>query len=152
MKEENLSISTLAFRMQKNPRTILRHIHEGRLPATRVGKSFEISFDDIVDYVGARRAEEIFKEPWSTLLARYSSRGITADQWESLLLGYELYSTLNKTFWSEKLKTDPVIWKSRINDFLNEVRNAEVPPDLDSDPLFDATPPEIRKIIEAATG
>ena len=60
--------------------------------------------------------------------------------------------TLHATFWTDDVSDHPIRWKSRVDAFLNEVRNAEVPPDLDSDPLFDATPPEIRKIIEAATG
>ncbi len=50
--DELCTVEDAAQKLRLHPRTILRFIHEGRLPATRVGKSFRILRSDFEAFSG----------------------------------------------------------------------------------------------------
>jgi excisionase family DNA binding protein len=51
-REELLTVEDAAKRLKLHPRTILRFIHEDRLPATRLGKAFRILRGDLEAFAG----------------------------------------------------------------------------------------------------
>ena len=63
--EELCTVEDAARRLKLHPRTILRFIHEGRLQATRVGKSFRILRRDLDAFAGLPPSEQSAREPAS---------------------------------------------------------------------------------------
>jgi excisionase family DNA binding protein len=47
------TVEQAAGRLQLHPKTVLRFIHEGRLPANRIGKSYRIQRSDLDAFAGA---------------------------------------------------------------------------------------------------
>ncbi len=48
-----LSVEQAAEELRLHPKTVLRYIRDGRLPATRVGKSYRITRDKLDAFAGA---------------------------------------------------------------------------------------------------
>jgi excisionase family DNA binding protein len=61
--EELCTVEEAARRLKLHPRTILRFIHEDRLPATRVGKSFRILRRDLDAFAGLPPEVQAAHEP-----------------------------------------------------------------------------------------
>ena len=57
MSAELFTVEQAADRLKLHPKTVLRMIHEGRLKATRLGKAYRISGDDLDAAAGVTRAE-----------------------------------------------------------------------------------------------
>jgi excisionase family DNA binding protein len=53
MSDNLLTVDQAAERLTLHPKTVLRYIHDGRLPATRVGKSYRIVRARLDDFAGA---------------------------------------------------------------------------------------------------
>jgi excisionase family DNA binding protein len=43
MDKASITVEQAAYQLQLHPKTVLRYIREGRLPATRIGKSYRIA-------------------------------------------------------------------------------------------------------------
>jgi excisionase family DNA binding protein len=52
MAEELCTVDFAAKRLQLHPKTVLRFIREGRLPANRIGKSYRIRRSDLDAFAG----------------------------------------------------------------------------------------------------
>lgn len=52
MSQQLLTVEDVANRLDLHTRTIRRHIREGRLKATRIGKSYRITETDLAAYAG----------------------------------------------------------------------------------------------------
>lgn len=68
MSEELYTVDQAAERLKLHAKTVLRAIREGRLRATRVGKSYRILKGDLDAFAGvpARAATTSGGEPWIT--------------------------------------------------------------------------------------
>jgi excisionase family DNA binding protein len=56
MSEPFLTVEAAAARLQLHPKTVLRFIHDGRLHATRIGRSWRLRRSDIDTFAGAPEA------------------------------------------------------------------------------------------------
>lgn len=63
--DELCTVDFAATQLQLHPKTVLRFIHEGRLPATRVGKSYRIRRTDLAALGGLPAPVEASTEPAS---------------------------------------------------------------------------------------
>ncbi|WP_266157866.1 helix-turn-helix domain-containing protein [Dyella silvatica] len=63
MSEEFYTVAQAADRLKLHVKTILRHIRDGRLPATRIGKSYRLLRQDIVAFAGGERAVDGEPQP-----------------------------------------------------------------------------------------
>jgi excisionase family DNA binding protein len=52
MSEKLLTVEQAAEQLKVHPKTVLRYIHEGRLPATRIGKSYRIVRAELDAFAG----------------------------------------------------------------------------------------------------
>jgi excisionase family DNA binding protein len=67
MSEELHTVDQAAERLKLHPKTVLRAIREGRLRATRVGKSYRILRSDLEAFAGVpARGAPPGGEPWIT--------------------------------------------------------------------------------------
>mgnify|MGYP006176055211 FL=1 len=67
MSEELHTVDQAAERLKLHPKTVLRAIREGRLRATRVGKSYRILRSDLDAFAGAPpRPATALGDPWIT--------------------------------------------------------------------------------------
>lgn len=67
MAEELCTVDYAAERLKLHPKTVLRHIREGRLPARRLGKAYRIRRSDLEAFAGVPPAEaSADQEPWVT--------------------------------------------------------------------------------------
>jgi excisionase family DNA binding protein len=57
MYEELCTVEQAAERLRLHPKTVLRMIRDGRLPATKIGKAYRIQRPDLEALAGAVRAE-----------------------------------------------------------------------------------------------
>ncbi|QXI30748.1 helix-turn-helix domain-containing protein [Pseudomonas vanderleydeniana] len=63
MAEEFYTVAQAAERLQLHAKTVLRFIREGRLPATRIGKSYRLKAGDVAVFAGSESAESLTPEP-----------------------------------------------------------------------------------------
>ncbi|WP_419736358.1 helix-turn-helix domain-containing protein [Pseudomonas sp. COR18] len=63
MFEEFYTVAQAAERLQLHAKTVLRFIREGRLAATRIGKSYRLKAADVAAFVGRAAAENLPPEP-----------------------------------------------------------------------------------------
>ncbi|KAF1067484.1 MAG: hypothetical protein GAK45_01646 [Pseudomonas citronellolis] len=56
MLNEILTVEQAAQHLSLHPKTLLRHIRQGRLPATRIGKAYRIARHDLDAFAGQPRA------------------------------------------------------------------------------------------------
>lgn len=63
--DELCTVEDAARRLKLHPRTVLRFIHEGKLAATRVGKSFRILRRDLDAFAGLPAEAQTAREPVS---------------------------------------------------------------------------------------
>lgn len=69
MSEELYTVEQVAERLKLHPKTVLRAIHEERLRATRVGKSYRILRSDLDAFAGVPpRSATAAGEPWMTTI------------------------------------------------------------------------------------
>lgn len=69
MSEELYTVEHAAERLKLHAKTVLRAIREGRLRATRVGKSYRILRSDLEAFAGVPpRAAPAAAEPWVTAI------------------------------------------------------------------------------------
>jgi excisionase family DNA binding protein len=62
-----VTVEHAAARLMLHPKTVLRFIHEGRLPAQRIGKAYRIARADLDAFAGVPTAAELAPEPpWAT--------------------------------------------------------------------------------------
>lgn len=67
MSEDLYTVDRAAERLQLHPKTVLRAIREGRLRATRVGKSYRILRSDLEAFAGIpERTATVAGDPWIT--------------------------------------------------------------------------------------
>lgn len=68
MAEELCTVDEAATRLKLHPKTVLRHIREGRLPARRLGKAYRIRLADLDAFAGVPPAPQPApgQEPWVT--------------------------------------------------------------------------------------
>jgi len=52
MSDRLVTVEQAAERLKLHPKTVLRYIHEGRLPATRIGKAYRIVGGDLDAFAG----------------------------------------------------------------------------------------------------
>lgn len=52
MSDQLLNVDEVAQQLKLHPKTVLRYIHDGRLPAVRVGKSYRISRAELDAFAG----------------------------------------------------------------------------------------------------
>lgn len=52
MSSNLLTVDQVAQQLTLHPKTVLRHIREGRLRATRIGKSYRIAQSDLAEFAG----------------------------------------------------------------------------------------------------
>lgn len=52
-----LTVDAAAGILQMHPKTVLRHVREGRLRATKLGKQYRILWSDLNAFAGASKAE-----------------------------------------------------------------------------------------------
>jgi excisionase family DNA binding protein len=65
--DELLTVEAAAGRLKLHVKTVLRFIHQRRLPATRVGKSYRIRRGDLETFAGiAPRKQATAEAPWMT--------------------------------------------------------------------------------------
>jgi excisionase family DNA binding protein len=62
MAEELCTVDFAAKRLQLHPKTVLRFIREGRLPANRIGKSYRIRRSDLDVFAGMPPREAAAEE------------------------------------------------------------------------------------------
>ncbi len=53
MSDVLLSVEQVAEQLSLHPKTVLRYIHDGRLPATRIGKSYRIVRAELAAFTGS---------------------------------------------------------------------------------------------------
>jgi excisionase family DNA binding protein len=58
MTAEFYTVAQTAERLKLHAKTVLRLIREGRLPATRIGKSYRLLREDVMAFAGGERAVE----------------------------------------------------------------------------------------------
>lgn len=58
MSDRLVTVEQAAERLKLHPKTVLRYIHEGRLPATRIGKAYRIVGGDLDAFAGVSGAAE----------------------------------------------------------------------------------------------
>jgi excisionase family DNA binding protein len=70
MADELCTVDFAATRLKLHPKTVLRYIHEGRLKATRIGKSYRIRRADLDELAGAPPPPETpaAADPWATAI------------------------------------------------------------------------------------
>lgn len=68
MPEELCTVDEAAERLKLHPKTVLRFINEGRLRATRLGKSFRIRRADLDELLGIPQRTEDAASPWVTAI------------------------------------------------------------------------------------
>lgn len=62
MPREVFNAKEVAAMLNVSDRTVSRHIEDGKLPASKPGRSYVITIDDLAEYLGSRqRAEAIAK-------------------------------------------------------------------------------------------
>ena len=54
MSDALITVEQAAEQLKLHPKTVLRHIREGRLPATRIGKSYRLRAADVDEFLAAR--------------------------------------------------------------------------------------------------
>ncbi|GAA0267936.1 hypothetical protein GCM10009127_04620 [Alteraurantiacibacter aestuarii] len=79
MSEELCTVRAVAAELDLHPKTVLRYIHEGKLPATRVGKSYRIRRSDLAQLVGMPLASER-SAGRTTVTAVADVEDVTADE------------------------------------------------------------------------
>jgi excisionase family DNA binding protein len=66
---ELVAVEHAADRLMLHPKTVLRFIREGRLPAQRIGKAYRIVRADLDAFAGLPpRAEAVPEPPWATVV------------------------------------------------------------------------------------
>lgn len=81
MSEELYTVEQVAERLKLHAKTVLRAIREGRLRATRVGKSYRILRSDLDAFAGVpARAANTAGDPWVTTIVDIPGVGADAAQ------------------------------------------------------------------------
>lgn len=86
--DELCTVEDAAQKLRLHPRTILRFIHEGRLPATRVGKAFRILRSDFEAFAGLPARSQAPEPPKVTCIVDVPNVGEPlARRWAHALPG-----------------------------------------------------------------
>lgn len=75
MPEELCTVDAAAERLKLHPKTVLRFIRDGRLPATRVGKAYRIRRADIDALAGVPPRPEPETHPMATIIVEIPDVG-----------------------------------------------------------------------------
>lgn len=75
MPEELCTVDFAAERLKLHPKTVLRFIRDGRLPANRVGKAYRIRRADIDALAGLPPRDEPALQPTATTIVELSDVG-----------------------------------------------------------------------------
>lgn len=78
MSEQLLTVDLAAERLRLHPKTVLRFIREGRLHATRIGKSYRILPSDLEAFAGGPRAARSAPQAHATTIVDIPGLGAEA--------------------------------------------------------------------------
>ncbi|MCB1518572.1 MAG: helix-turn-helix domain-containing protein [Hyphomicrobiaceae bacterium] len=83
MSRELLSVEDTATYLKLHPKTVLRFIREGRLPATKVGRAYRISRSDINSLAG--RPEEEPETPFARVTSIVDIANVSLDEGQRIV-------------------------------------------------------------------
>jgi excisionase family DNA binding protein len=89
MPDELCTVDEAAERLKLHPKTVLRHIREGRLPARRLGKAYRIRRSDLDAFAGLPPREPAPAEnAWTTVIVDVPGVGAAlAQTWARTITG-----------------------------------------------------------------
>ncbi|MFC3079592.1 helix-turn-helix domain-containing protein [Phenylobacterium terrae] len=88
MAEELCTVDFAAERLKLHPKTVLRFIREGRLPARRIGKAYRIRRADLDAFAGVPPSETPAAEPSVTTIVDIPGVGAAlAQKWARTVTG-----------------------------------------------------------------
>jgi hypothetical protein len=153
--QQTWSAEEIAEILGTSRRTIQHHIYLGRFgEVDKKGREYVLTRDNLVEYLGEARANELILHPAAFILSAHSKRGVPCSTWAAILAAKDLFTLVNATYWIDDLNDaghgDPVGFSVDVVKFMAAREAAEDPTALDSDPLYDKTPAILRQIVKAA--
>ena len=118
----------------------------GELTATEDGPI--ITARNVIKFLGPRKASELITEPTAFVLARYSNRGVTFQDWNVLLKAKDLCNAEKCGHQVESVPNSPEAFMVALDAFLTAVESGDL--NADSDSIYDLAPEVYTRLVDMA--
>ena len=131
--QDTWSAEEIAEILGTSRRTIQHHIYLGRFgDVDKKGREYVLTRENLVEYLGEARANELILYPAAYILSAHSRRGVPCSTWAAILAAKDLFRLVNATYWVDDLKDaghgDPVGFAMEVVKFMAAREGAEKPP------------------------